>query len=501
MYPNQCALPYLYWIPSAAESSVTGPVCYHRPMRGSLVGLALVAVAGVGGALTYASYTTERDFVRLVAAGDAAVASGQRVEALEAYSGALALVPDAVVAYLKRGRLHHEEGEHEAAQRDLRRAAELDPSATRPLEWLGDISLELGRDERAADYFRQALAIDEGAARLWYKRGLAEYRAERRDEAAAALQSALRLDDTLTDARFLLGLCERDAGDWQTARDTLERVVRAQPAAAGPREALAEVYTELGDQQRTLDQLEALATLDPRPERSVAVGLAHARAGREAQAVLVLSRAAERYPEVASVYAALGTVWLEQAQRQGDQVALAKAIEALTNATARGAASSTTLADLGRAWALAGNLAEAERVLRQAVTRLPVAAAAFLELANVAERQEHPQEARDALLQHLALLGDTRPAGALAQRVAELSLRVSDAGQALHWATRAMTERGPSPVLLAVVGEAALLDGDVPRAEQAVTEGLRLAPADRRLLALRRRLAAERTMREDQTGR
>ena len=131
-------------------------VCYHRVwMRRTLVVLALVAAAGVAGALAYASYTTEQDFVRLVAEGDQAAAAGRTFEALEAYSGALALVPDAVVAYLKRGRVYQLQGEAEAALRDLRRAAELDPSATRPLEWLGDISLELNRVDRAAEYFQR----------------------------------------------------------------------------------------------------------------------------------------------------------------------------------------------------------------------------------------------------------------------------------------------------------------------------------------------------------
>ena len=116
-------------------------------MRRTLVALALVAAAGVVGALGYASYSTEQEFVRLVATGDEAAEGGRAFEALEAYSGALALVPDAVVGYLKRGRVYQMQGESEAALRDLRRAAELDASATRPLEWLGDMVLtdDLGK--------------------------------------------------------------------------------------------------------------------------------------------------------------------------------------------------------------------------------------------------------------------------------------------------------------------------------------------------------------------
>jgi hypothetical protein len=74
-------------------------------MRRPLVALALVAAAGVVAALAYSSFTTEREFIRLVAEGDRAAEAGRPFEALEAYSGALALVPDAVVPYLKRGRV------------------------------------------------------------------------------------------------------------------------------------------------------------------------------------------------------------------------------------------------------------------------------------------------------------------------------------------------------------------------------------------------------------
>jgi hypothetical protein len=80
-------------------------------MRRTLLALALVAAAGVAGALAYSSLTTEREFVRLVAAGDEAAAADRPFEALEAYSGALALVPDAMVPYLKRGRVYQQQGQ------------------------------------------------------------------------------------------------------------------------------------------------------------------------------------------------------------------------------------------------------------------------------------------------------------------------------------------------------------------------------------------------------
>jgi tetratricopeptide (TPR) repeat protein len=424
-------------------------------MRRTLVALALVAAAGVVGALAYASYSTEQEFVRLVATGDQAAEAGRAFEALEAYSGGLALVPDAVVAYLKRGRLYQLQGESEAALRDLRRAAELDPSATRPLEWLGDISLDLGRVDRAAEYYERYVALDERNARVLYKLAVARYRAGSADDALPSLDQALALAPELTDARFLRGLCLRDLGQLQEARQTLEMVVAATPGASGPREALAEVYTALGEHQRAIDALEALSALDPsRPEPLVAVGLAYATSGRDTQAVQALTRAVERFPDSPRSYAALGHVWLSVAERRSDRVALSKAVEALTEAAQHATNTSAALSDLGRALTLSGDLAGAERALRQAVTRLPVSTDAFLRLAAVTERQGRLPEARDALLQYVALVGDREPMAAIATRIAELSLRVGEPLLAARWVDRAIEEGGPTPALLALKSRA-----------------------------------------------
>ena len=116
------------------------------------------------------------------------------------------------------------------------------------------------------------------------------------------------------------------------------------------------------------------------------MGLAHSRARRHEAAVLILSRAVERFPAEPQVYAALGRVWLDAAQARDDGVALKKALEALKTAASHSDATSESLTDLGRAWLLSGDTASAERALRQAVARLPVSPDAYRELAALAAR-------------------------------------------------------------------------------------------------------------------
>jgi tetratricopeptide (TPR) repeat protein len=411
----------------------------------------LLAVVGAASAVVYDAYATDREYTRLIAVGDAAAMAGDPFRAIEAYSGAITLRPESMLAHLKRGRVYRDRGELDGAAKDLRRAVELDPTATLPLEVLGDTYLSLERHDRAADRFQAYLALDDRSAQVWYKLGLALYRDGKHTEAIAALQRAIALDRQMAEVHLLLGLCLREQGRPAAARTALETAARLSPALTAPREALASLYADAGETSRSIDQLEALAALDSSsPTRFVALGLAHARARRHEAAVLTLSRAIERFPADPRVYGALGRVWLDAAEARHDPIALRKAIEALSTAAAHTDVTSAALTDLGRAWVLAGDMASAERVLRQATTKTPVEEDAFLHLATLTARAGRVQEARDALLKYTALVGDTKHLAAVATQIADYSVRLGDAATAMRWIARAVDEGGETAALTAL---------------------------------------------------
>ena len=459
-------------------------------MRRSLVAVVLVAVAGVAGALAYSALANEREFGRLIAEGDQAMAAERHFQAIEAYSGAVALKPDSMLAHLKRGAVYQNQNELEAALRDLREAVELDPSALLAIELLGDVNASLNRAERAVERYEAYINLDERNARVHYKLGLSRYRAGRIDTAVTALQQALKLDPALGDAHYVLGLALRDQNQLPAARRSLEDAARRLPASqTAPREALAEVYALEGEHTKAINELEALAALDTtRADRLVAVGLAQARAGRDDAAVITLSRAVERFPDAPQAYAALGHVWLTGAQRRGDRIALNKALEALQQAASRSDASSETFAELGRAWSLAGDMPAAERALRQAVARLPVPPDAYLQLADVTVRDGRIQDARDALLKYATLVGDDKPLADVSTRIADLSLRLGEPALAVRWFDRAIDDSGPSTALQVRLADAAIKSGDIDRARQVLDEALAADPGNRQLTQMRQRL-------------
>jgi len=215
--------------------------------------------------------------------------------------------------------------------------------------------------------------------------------------------------------------------------------------------SLAGLFTSLGENARAIDQLEALAALDPnRPDRHVALGLAHARARRYEAAVLTLSRAVERFPDETAVYAALGHVWLDAAETRDDSIALKKAVQALSTAASHSDATSDTLTDLGRALLASGDAASAESALRQALTRLPVRPDAYRYLAAVVVKDGRVQDARDALIRYATLVGDAEPVASIATQIASYSLRLNEPQLALRWIDRAMDEGGPTAALTAL---------------------------------------------------
>jgi len=461
-------------------------------VRRTVVVVVFVAIAGVAGALAYSALANERDFERYIVEGDQALAAERHFQAIEAFSGAIALKPDSMLAHLKRGAVYQSQNEFESAYRDLREAVDLDSSALLAIELLGDVNVSLNRPDRAIERYEAYIGLDERNARVHYKLGLSRYRAGRIDAAALALQQALKLDPALSDAHYVLGLVLRDQNKLPAARRALEEAARRSPASqTEPREALADVYALEGDHTKAINELEALAALDvARADRIVAVGLAQARAGREDAAVVTLSRAVDRFPEAPSTYAGLGHVWLTSAERRGDRVALNKAIEALQQAASRSDATSETLSELGRAWLLAGDRQAAERALRQAVAHVPVPPDAYLQLADVTGRDGRIQDARDALLKYATLVGDEKPLADVCVRIADLSMRLGEPVLAVRWFERAIDESGPSTVLQARLADAALRGGDFERARHAIDEGLAADPGNRQLLQLKQRLPA-----------
>jgi Tfp pilus assembly protein PilF len=115
------------------------------------------------------------------------------VEARHAYGEALERDPNYADAHINLGRLHHEDGDLEDAERHYRNALR-----TAPDEFIGHFNLavlleDLGRMEEAAGSYRRALELDPDSADAHYNLGLLLESLGRRDDAMRHLMNARRL--------------------------------------------------------------------------------------------------------------------------------------------------------------------------------------------------------------------------------------------------------------------------------------------------------------------
>ncbi len=458
------------------------------PLKRAFAVIAALAVAALGAALVYQA-ARDRDYRALLAQGDAALRDDQTFSAIEAYSGAVYLRPDSMLAHLRRAETYQRRGNLDAAARDFRSAGALDPTATRPLDELGDVWYQLQRYDRAAETYERFLHLDDRSARVSYKLALARYRNGQFAAALAALQQAIRQNDRLADAYYLLGLCSRQLQRDADAQRALERAVALAPGLVPAREELADLYASLGRHAEELEQLQAIAGLDrDHVERQVAVGLAHARAGHPDLAVLTLGHALERTPDQPLIYGALGQVWLDIAERDPHRRdALGKALEALERAASTRGIASEVLTLYGRALLLDGESDVAERTLQQAIARFPIEPAAFLFYATAAEREHHLEEARQALVSYGALVSGDAGFGARAAHIASLSLRLDDPAAAVDWLRRAVLANPQDVKLLLQLADAQIRAEDRDAARATIARVLEQDPKNAALPALARR--------------
>lgn len=458
-------------------------------MKRTLVIVLLVSVGALAALVAWQALGRDREFARLMAEGDRALAADETFPALEAFSGAIALRSDSMIAHLKRGETYRRRGEIGPALRDLRTAAHLDPAATRPLELLGDMNSDLERYANAAESYEAFVKLDDRSPRVLYKLALARFRLGQPQAAVGPLNQALAVDDRFAAGYYLKGTCLRALGRFEEAVGTLDRATRLEPGLSAAREELAEVYASLERHKEAVNQLEALAAFEPsRVERQVAVALAYARSGQRDAAVLALRRAAEAHPDSNEVFTAIGRVWLQTAEAQGDRVAANKALEALQSAVRRGPATSEALLLLGRAQTLAGDVGSAERSFRQASIRFPLEATALLQLSIAAERMGHTATARDALARYTVLTGDGIPPTERAMHLGDLSLRLNEAAVAADWYAKAAASSTAGPQAFLRLAQARIRLRDRAGALDAVTRGLRQDPKNPSLLTLHRQL-------------
>jgi len=450
----------------------------------------LLAVV-LAGAKLVQNLDQDRHYRQLLATGERALRAGQGYAAVEAFSGAIVLRPDSMVAYYRRGEAYRLQGQDDWAIRDLRTASRLSPDAPQPLATLGDIYDRRGDPVQASEWYGKAAArLQDSDPAILYALALARYRAGFPAEAQAPLARAIERNPSMAEAHFLLGLVHRDAHAIDEAIASTEQAVRLAPTLVAAREELADLYHERGRSVDEVMQLSALATTDTAPARQVALALAEARRGQYDTALTRLTEANRTEVDQSRVLLAIGRVYLARAvARPNDRTSVSRAIVALERALGGTISRSEGLALYGRALLLSGDAPAAERILREATSTSPVELEAFAYLADAAEQLRHPLVARDALVQLDALEGSLATADVRRlrqRRIGALSLDAGDAPLALTYLTQALAAGPPEAGTLGLLARAKWQTGDPVGAKAALGQAMELDRQNMELLRLKR---------------
>ena len=463
--------------------------------RPGLVALG-IAVAAIAAALLYTTIGREAEYGRVMAEGENALASDQPFLAIENFSVAIALKPGSMGGYLRRGEAYRRHGDLQTALRDLRKATQIDPTALKPLEELGDVNFALERFARAAESYDAYLALDDRSPRVLYKLALTRFRLSDPATAVKKLGQAVRLNDRFAEAFYLLGVCQRQLDQPAAAVASLSRAIGLAPTAGtlqAAREERVRLLLVLKQDTEAIAELEHLATLEPtKVDHLIDAALIYGRLGRTDKAVEELTRASERDPSQSRVHQALGRIWLDVADARHDGPAdrseLNKALVALDQAVRTPGVNSEAYTLRGRALALAGDLNGAQQSFQQALQKTPVDPEAYREMASLARRRGDLALARDCLVRYEALAPNESDTQALPEEIAVLCLRLDDLPQAIGWLRRASAGPDDSAPTMSRVAGLQIRAGDRAGAAATLERGLRKTPANPALLAIQRKL-------------
>ncbi|MGK2960958.1 MAG: protein kinase domain-containing protein [Gemmatimonadaceae bacterium] len=199
-------------------------------------------------------------------------------------------------AHASMAHIHFEfDHDWEAAEREYRRAIQLDPGYATAHHWYGGFLSAMGRHDEALEHAQIARSLDPLSSIIQTWIGLRYYFADRNELAIAEYEKALELDSGFAPVHWHLGWAYQEEGRF--------------------REAVASAERALAIDSQSLLYLASL-------------GHAYARAGRNNEARATLSRLAQESKDkhvsayhVAAIHLALGDVnagldWLERAYEE-----------------------------------------------------------------------------------------------------------------------------------------------------------------------------------------
>lgn len=190
------------------------------------------------------------------------------VKARAAIERALALDDQLAEAHAALGGLlHHRDVDVIGAEREFRRALELNNGYATAHQWFAIMLAELQRDREALQHARQAVAIDPLSGVMHQSLGLVHYAAGRYDEAITSCRRALELGPKLTRPRDFIPRALLAKGD---ARAAVAFFREQAPASPEEQVTMAAALMAVGDSTRAEALVREVSARKPLPAGALA---------------------------------------------------------------------------------------------------------------------------------------------------------------------------------------------------------------------------------------
>jgi len=181
--------------------------------------------------------------------GSACLEAHQDDQALQAFSSLFQVKPDSAAAHSLTAEMMLREQQLPDAEREVRRALELDPHLPQAHYMLGLLALAHGDAARAAAEFQSEIQINPGFPMTFYRLAEAQAKLGDWDDAISSLERAIWLNPNQVGPYLLLGEAYLNRGSLSDAEGALRQVLAMDPGNARARDLLARTLQRAGQPQ------------------------------------------------------------------------------------------------------------------------------------------------------------------------------------------------------------------------------------------------------------
>jgi tetratricopeptide (TPR) repeat protein len=230
------------------------------------------------------------------------------------------------------GRARERKGELALAQKDFRRAVDLDPHSVTALQALARTLAGQGQWEKSLELLGRARAAAPTSPDVLRKFAAASLHAGHTAEAVDAAQQLVKLRPDEPEALYLLGVAQLQNADTEEARSTLQNFTKLRPQDPLAFLALGMVETSLRDFPLARANFEQSVKLDPnQAEAYYQLALIFRDQGDNRGAISQLEKAIAVDAQRAQAHALLGTLYLLERDYVRAQEHLTRAEELAPN--------------------------------------------------------------------------------------------------------------------------------------------------------------------------